>query len=682
MSILLIDSYDSFTYNLRHLVENATGAHVLTIHNDSYDLPREKESLNKLVGSVDAIVIGPGPGNPDSAQDVGIIPYLFETFPKTPILGICLGFQCLCLAHGCTLGYLEHPVHGQISRITPIDKNSLFRDFDTDFDSVRYHSIYISTVTDDIIPLAYSEDQCLMAAKHAQNLHFGVQYHPESVCSEMGSKLVSNFWALVEKRETVPIRDSHLLQTEPLIKHFKTTLEYDYKYEKIPKVDILSACERFPDPLLLNSALSPGEWSIIGLPEPGRSLVVGNSREAGLTVGTWKGETKAHSDSLWSYICNHMSQRYYEPTIGDPELAKCPFVGGFIGFLSYEESIPLTVNKITSGPTPSTRLCFVERFIVSNDKHTFVVSIRPRDKEWIQQTKSQLQTCSEPRFLSSVKAKVEKPDNKSYEKSFYDCQKYLHAGDSYELCLTRQTKVHVPKTVAPWELYKCMVKNNPSPYSCYLDFGDARLLSTSPERFLSWNNQLSQMRPIKGTVKKHPQLTYARACELLKIPKEIGENLMIVDLIRHDLYQMLKEVEVTKLMSVEEYQTVYQLVSVIEGRLQDSIYTGIDLLRHSLPPGSMTGAPKKRSVEILCHLEDRIPRGLYSGVCGYWSVNNHADWSVIIRSLFNYEDDLCSTGTTRCFRCGAGGAITVLSTCEGEWDELNLKLDSVLGIFS
>ncbi|KAG7712184.1 hypothetical protein KL930_000628 [Ogataea haglerorum] len=682
MSILLIDSYDSFTYNLRHLVENATGAHVLTIHNDSYDLPREKESLNKLVGSVDAIVIGPGPGNPDSAQDVGIIPYLFETFPKTPILGICLGFQCLCLAHGCTLGYLEHPVHGQISRITPIDKNSLFRDFDTDFDSVRYHSIYISTVTDDIIPLAYSEDQCLMAAKHAQNLHFGVQYHPESVCSEMGSKLVSNFWALVEKRETVPIRDSHLLQTEPLIKHFKTTLEYDYKYEKLPKVDILSACERFPDPLLLNSALSPGEWSIIGLPEPGRSLVVGNSREAGLTVGTWKGETKAHSDSLWSYICNHMSQRYYEPTIGDPELAKCPFVGGFIGFLSYEESIPLTVNKITSGPTPSTRLCFVERFIVSNDKHTFVVSIRPRDKEWIQQTKSQLQTCSEPRFLSSVKAKVEKPDKKSYEKSFYDCQKYLHAGDSYELCLTRQTKVHVPKTVAPWELYKCMVKNNPSPYSCYLDFGDARLLSTSPERFLSWNNQLSQMRPIKGTVKKHPQLTYARACELLKIPKEIGENLMIVDLIRHDLYQMLKEVEVTKLMSVEEYQTVYQLVSVIEGRLQDSIYTGIDLLRHSLPPGSMTGAPKKRSVEILCHLEDRIPRGLYSGVCGYWSVNNHADWSVIIRSLFNYEDDLCSTGTTRCFRCGAGGAITVLSTCEGEWDELNLKLDSVLGIFS
>ncbi|KAG7761541.1 hypothetical protein KL947_000489 [Ogataea haglerorum] len=682
MSILLIDSYDSFTYNLRHLVENATGAHVLTIHNDSYDLPREKESLNKLVGSVDAIVIGPGPGNPDSAQDVGIIPYLFETFPKTPILGICLGFQCLCLAHGCTLGYLEHPVHGQISRITPIDKNSLFRDFDTDFDSVRYHSIYISTVTDDIIPLAYSEDQCLMAAKHAQNLHFGVQYHPESVCSEMGSKLVSNFWALVEKRETVPIRDSHLLQTEPLIKHFKTTLEYDYKYEKLPKVDILSACERFPDPLLLNSALSPGEWSIIGLPEPGRSLVVGNSREAGLTVGTWKGETKAHSDSLWSYICNHMSQRYYEPTIGDPELAKCPFVGGFIGFLSYEESIPLTVNKITSGPTPSTRLCFVERFIVSNDKHIFVVSIRPRDKEWIQQTKSQLQTCSEPRFLSSVKAKVEKPDKKSYEKSFYDCQKYLHAGDSYELCLTRQTKVHVPKTVAPWELYKCMVKNNPSPYSCYLDFGDARLLSTSPERFLSWNNQLSQMRPIKGTVKKHPQLTYARACELLKIPKEIGENLMIVDLIRHDLYQMLKEVEVTKLMSVEEYQTVYQLVSVIEGRLQDSIYTGIDLLRHSLPPGSMTGAPKKRSVEILCHLEDRIPRGLYSGVCGYWSVNNHADWSVIIRSLFNYEDDLCSTGTTRCFRCGAGGAITVLSTCEGEWDELNLKLDSVLGIFS
>ncbi|KAG7831603.1 hypothetical protein KL920_001123 [Ogataea angusta] len=682
MSILLVDSYDSFTYNLRHLVEKATGAHVLTIHNDSYDFPREKESLDKLVGSVDAIVIGPGPGNPNSAQDVGIIPYLFEAFPKTPILGICLGFQCLCLAHGCTLKYLEHPVHGQVSKITPIDKSSIFSGFDSEFNSVRYHSICISTVTDDIMPLAYSEDQCLMAAKHAQNPHFGVQYHPESACSEMGSKLVSNFWALVEKSERVPIKDSHLLQIEPLIKHFQTTSELDYKYEKLPKVDIISACERFSDSLLLNSAVSPGEWSIIGLPEQGRSLVVGNSREAGLSIGTWKGETKSHPDSMWSYICNYMSQRYYEPTIDDPELAKCPFAGGFIGFLSYEESLPLTVSKITLGPTPSTRLCFVERFIVSNDKHTFVVSIRPGDSHWIQQAKSQLQTNKRPGFLSSVQAKVEKPDKKSYEKSFHDCQKYLHTGDSYELCLTRQTKIHVPKTIAPWEIYKCMVKNNPSPYSCYLDFGDARLLSTSPERFLSWDIELSQMRPIKGTVKKDSQLTYARACELLKIPKEIGENLMIVDLIRHDLYQMLEKVEVTKLMSVEEYHTVYQLVSVIEGRLQDSGYSGIDILRHSLPPGSMTGAPKKRSVEILCDLEDRIPRGLYSGVCGYWSVNNHADWSVVIRSLFNYEDDICSTETTRCFRCGAGGAITVLSTCEGEWDELNLKLDSVLKIFN
>ncbi|KAG7929966.1 hypothetical protein KL925_000708 [Ogataea polymorpha] len=682
MSILLVDSYDSFTYNLRHLVENATGAHVLTIHNDSYDLSREKESLDKLVGSVDAIVIGPGPGNPEFAQDVGIIPYLFESFPNTPILGICLGFQCLCLVHGCTLGYLEHPIHGQVSKITPIDKQSLFNGFDSAFYSVRYHSIYISKVTDDIIPLAYSEDQCLMAARHAHNPHFGVQYHPESVCSEMGGTVVSNFWALVEKRGTAPVKDSHLLQTEPLIKHFKTTLEYDYKYEKLPKVEILSACEQFSDLLLLNSAALPGEWSIIGLPEPGKSLVVGNSHEAGLSVGTWKGEMEAHSDSMWSYICNHMSQRYYEPTIDDPELAKCPFVGGFIGFLSYEESVPLTVNKITVGPTPSTRLCFVDRFIASNDRHTFVVSIRPGDQGWIQQAKSRLQSYREISFLSSVNAKVEKPDRKSYEKSFNDCQKYLHTGDSYELCLTRQTKIHIPKNIAPWEIYKCMVKSNPSPYSCYLDFGDARLLSTSPERFLSWDNMVSQMRPIKGTVKKGSEMTYARACELLKIPKEIGENLMIVDLIRHDLYQMLESVEVTKLMSVEEYHTVYQLVSVIEGRLQDSSYSGIDLLRHSLPPGSMTGAPKKRSVEILCDLEERIPRGLYSGVCGYWSVNNHADWSVVIRSLFNYEDDLCSTETTRCFRCGAGGAITVLSTCEGEWDELNLKLDSVLKIFN
>ena len=223
-----------------------------------------------------------------------------------------------------------------------------------------------------------------------------------------------------------------------------------------------------------------------------------------------------------------------------------------------------------------------------------------------------------------------------------------------------------------------MIQYNASPYSAFFDFGDAQLLSTSPERFISWNNEKCQMRPIKGTVSKKDTKSYKKACEKLLIPKEMGENLMIVDLIRHDLSSLMENVNVKKLMGVEEYQTVYQLVSVIEGQLKGSSSRGIDVLKSTLPPGSMTGAPKKRSVEILELLEGYKRRGIYSGVCGYWSVDNMADWSVVIRSLFGYNS---AEDGPKTLYCGAGGAITVLSNAESEWQEMNDKLDSVLRIF-
>ena len=169
-------------------------------------------------------------------------------------------------------------------------------------------------------------------------------------------------------------------------------------------------------------------------------------------------------------------------------------------------------------------------------------------------------------------------------------------------------------------------------------------------------------------------MTREKANEILNTDKERGENLMIVDLIRHDLNQLLKNVRVEKLMTVEEYHTVYQLVSVICGELPPA-YKGLDLLAHSLPPGSMTGAPKIRSVHILDGLEDYIPRGIYSGVSGYWSVLDEGQWSVIIRSAFSYKAE------SNIWRIGAGGAITVLSDANDEWDEMKAKLESALQAF-
>ena len=130
-------------------------------------------------------------------------------------------------------------------------------------------------------------------------------------------------------------------------------------------------------------------------------------------------------------------------------------------------------------------------------------------------------------------------------------------------------------------------------------------------------------------------------------------------------------------MVTEEYASVYQLVSVITGTVepQDGM-TGFDVLARSLPPGSMTGAPKKRSVEILQEIEE-TERGVYSGVLGYWSVCGAGDWNVVIRSAFRYDDEFVTTedgSEKEVWRVGAGGAITALSGPKAEWEEMEVKL--------
>lgn len=709
MSILLIDSYDSFTNNLKHLVQTATGAQVLTIHNDSYTLPADERDLTHLISQVDAVIVGPGPGSPNNKEDIGVISYVYEHFPQKPILGICLGFQTLCLHYGGQMGYLTEPIHGQIHSIGIVDHADLFKGFPDSFESVRYHSIYIKDSEGDsqIKPLAYHVDETtskkvLMAARHVANPHFGVQYHPESICSTWGEQLVKNFWSMCAvgvKESSVAelIKDKHILKNEPFIKQYQQG-SYEYQFEEIhvsSEITILDICDEFhksnQDTLLLNSAFTPGEWSIIGLPIKGESDVLTHSTEKNseIAVSKWGDEStnKAEqSDNIFQFIAQYMSERYYKPEISDSTLAACPFAGGLIGYMSYEEGQFIQLEKLekmTNSPIDDTKLCFIERFIALNTNHdAFVVSIKPSDSQFIKETIDTLSKVeanqSSDLDISQIKATT--PNKDAYFKAFHKSQEYLKSGDSYELCLTCPTTLKFPKGVSSWELYKSLVKKNPSPYSAFLDFGSSNLLSTSPERFISWDEKSCQMRPIKGTLKKAPKIDFAEAERRLKIPKEMGENLMIVDLIRHDLFTLLDSVTVDKLMSVEEYHTLYQLVSVIQGQFQGT-FKGIDVLSHCLPPGSMTGAPKKRSVELLHDLEHNKRRGLYSGVCGYYSVNDVADWSVIIRSIFSYEDDLLNDDQTQIFRCGAGGALTVLSTDEGEWDEMHVKFDSVLQLF-
>ncbi|CAI4214277.1 unnamed protein product [Parascedosporium putredinis] len=182
---------------------------------------------------------------------------------------------------------------------------------------------------------------------------------------------------------------------------------------------------------------------------------------------------------------------------------------------------------------------------------------------------------------------IEKPEELEYCAKVASCQETLAAGDSYELCLTDESKLLGPEALDPWKLYKKLRHRNAAPFGAYLELGGATVVGSSPEQFLKWDRQgRLEFRPIKGTVKKGPDVTWESAAAILNSSKERAENLMIVDLIRHDLSGVVgaANCKVSQLMVIEEYETVYQLVSAIEGQLPEG-KCGMDVLRVSLPPG-------------------------------------------------------------------------------------------------
>jgi para-aminobenzoate synthetase len=267
----------------------------------------------------------------------------------------------------------------------------------------------------------------------------------------------------------------------------------------------------------------------------------------------------------------------------------------------------------------------------------------------------------------------------AYRVGLETVQQHLHAGNSYEVNLTyrEEQQSHLDPATA----YLRLRELNPAPYAGYLqhDLPGARswLLSSSPERYALINaDRMIETKPIKGTTPRGatPERDAELRARLAQEPRFRAENLMITDLLRNDLSMVCDPgtVEVPALMSVESYETVHQLVSTIRGRLRDDVTT-IGALRTLFPAGSMTGAPKLRTMQIIEQVETS-PRGPYAGAFGWVSADGRADLGVVIRSLM--------TGGDGRYVLGTGGGITVHSDLREEYAESRWKADRLRAVFS
>ncbi|WP_300659735.1 anthranilate synthase component I family protein [Fluviicola sp.] len=255
-------------------------------------------------------------------------------------------------------------------------------------------------------------------------------------------------------------------------------------------------------------------------------------------------------------------------------------------------------------------------------------------------------------------------------------KEHIQLGDVYEINFCQSFEVNGVELKSMQPIFHSLWKNNPTPFAALVETNDWMLASASPERFIRKKGNRLISQPIKGTAprgKTEPE-DQQLIRELETNPKERSENVMIVDLVRNDLSQIATKgsVSVDELCAVYSFPTVHQLISTVSCDLKENTSFS-DILKASFPMGSMTGAPKKAAVELAEQYEG-FSREFYSGSLGVIYPNGDFDLNVLIRTMV-YNPQL------KQLSCGVGGAITILSDAEAEYEECKAKVGKILALF-
>lgn len=381
------------------------------------------------------------------------------------------------------------------------------------------------------------------------------------------------------------------------------------------------------------------------------------------------------SGLFFDYVDDRLRSRALPAVAGLPTA----FNLGYVGYLGYELKAETGGSAEYRSSSPDAALIFADRAVLFDHAEggCYLLCLGPdspsRDvTAWLDSMSARL--CSVPSASArldvvpppAVGSRVElRHDKDAYLKRIAHCLREIEDGESYEVCLTNTATV--TERIDPLRTYRFLRRISPVPYGALLSFGSLAVLSASPERFLTIGaDRVAESKPIKGTRPRGatPEADERLRADLASHEKDRAENLMIVDLVRNDLNVVCEvgSVHVPTLFDVETYAQVHQLVSTIRGTLRPEA-SGVDCVRAAFPGGSMTGAPKIRTMEIIDALEEG-PRGVYAGALGWFALSGALDLSIVIRTIV-------ASGEHATF--GIGGAIVALSDPEAEFEETLVK---------
>ncbi|XP_058770014.1 aminodeoxychorismate synthase, chloroplastic-like isoform X2 [Vicia villosa] len=782
---LLIDNYDSYTYNIYQELSMINGVPPVVIQNDDWTWEELCYYLYEE-NAFDNIVISPGPGSPACPEDIGICLQILLECRDVPVLGVCLGHQALGYVHGAQVVHASEPVHGRLSEVEhngcqlfhgiPSGRNSGFK-------VVRYHSLVIDSesLPEVLIPIAWTSTsslpsigskemvvQTLLIIKklemqgflwvssilqgHTMVYSLTFQFHPESVATCHGSQIFKNFREITEdywlrfrsshnkeKRANSNAytqvssasrlyRDFYRSNNEEIntvdqprkvnhgdkhLVHNNTDMNYKCLKLKWRKFDHLAGqvggaksifCQLFGQEAentfwLDSSSTDMGRarfsfmggkggslWKQLtfrlsdhsdGCSKGGGFLSLEDSEGSAKTIFLEGGFLDFLNKELQSY---HYDKNEYEGLPFD-------FHGGYVGYIGYDLKVECgaTSNRHKS-KTPDACFFFADNLVAIDHKNddVYLLAIYEESSsttEWLDDTEEKLlrltgstsmdleRPYSHPSTFSSHKAGfAAEQSREQYIRDVKKCLNFIKDGESYELCLTTQIRkpIEVSNSLG---LYLNLRERNPAPYAAWLNFPkeDLCICCSSPERFLQLDrNEILEAKPIKGTAARGATEEEDKQLKLkLQLSeKDQAENLMIVDLLRNDLGRVCDpgSVHVPHLMDVQSYATVHTMVSTIRGKKRSDV-SAVDCVKAAFPGGSMTGAPKLRSMELLDSLES-CSRGIYSGCIGFFSYNQTFDLNIVIRTIVIHEGEAS---------IGAGGAIIALSNPEEEYEEMILK---------